>query len=197
MGGSGHGLRTSPLCRLLHRSVRRGGRRRVVTTTVIREAAADDAEMIQAIEAAADALLIDVLGAPEWPPPGDAIERLGQPGYVLVLDDPDDDFPVGFVHVLDVDGHAHLEQLSVLPESGQQGYGRSLVTAALDEARERGYTRVTLRTYADIPWNAPFYASCGFLESIPESGFQLGLVETEASLGIDRYGRRLQMTVEL
>lgn len=165
-------------------------------SVVIREAAADDAEMIQAIEASADALLIDVLGAPEWPPPGDATGRLGQAGFVLVLEDADSS-PVGFVHVLDVDGHAHLEQLSVLPESGRQGHGRRLVDAALAEARKRGYSRMTLRTYAEVPWNAPFYASCGFLESIPESGFQLGLVETEASLGIDRYGRRVQMTIAL
>ncbi|MFJ4175993.1 GNAT family N-acetyltransferase [Microbacterium sp. NPDC089696] len=162
----------------------------------IREAVAEDAEMIQAIEVSADALLIDALGAPEWPPAGDPIERLGQPGFVLVLEGSDAS-PLGFVHVLDVDGHAHLEQLSVLPESGRRGHGRRLVDAALAEARDRGYSRVTLRTYAEIPWNAPFYASCGFLESIPESGFQLSLVETEASLGIDRYGRRIQMTVEL
>lgn len=166
-------------------------------TATIREAASDDAEMIQAIEVSADALLIDVLGAPEWPPPGDPNERLGQPGFVLVLETAADASPLGFVHVLDVDGHAHLEQLSVRPESGRKGHGRRLVDAAIAEARDRGYSRMTLRTYAEVPWNAPFYASCGFLESIPESGFQLGLVETEASLGIDRYGRRIQMTVEL
>ena len=164
-------------------------------TAVIREAVAEDAEVIQRIEEAADALLIDVLGAPEWPPPGDPVERLGQPGFVLVLEDGDS--PLGFVHVLDLDGHAHLEQLSVVPESGRQGHGRRLVEAALAEARERGYSRVTLRTYAEVPWNAPFYSSCGFLESIPESGSQLGMVETESALGIDRYGRRIQMTVEL
>lgn len=163
----------------------------------IRPAVPDDAAVLHAIEARADLLLIDSLGAPEWPPAGDGAERLGAPGFVLVIEDPEDSSPIGFVHVLDADGHAHLEQLSVLPSSGRQGYGRRLVEAALDEARERGYTRMSLRTYAEIPWNAPFYASCGFLESIPETPFQRGLVDTEADLGVDRYGRRLQMTVEL
>ncbi|WP_341958102.1 GNAT family N-acetyltransferase [Microbacterium sp. LWH13-1.2] len=162
----------------------------------IRAAVSADAEVLHAIEAHADALLIDTLGAPEWPPAGDGAERLGTPGFVLVVEDPADS-PVGFVHVLDADGHAHLEQLSVLPSSGRQGYGRRLVVAALDEARERGYTRMSLRTYAEVPWNAPFYASCGFLESIPETQFQRGLVDTEATLSLDRYGRRVQMTVEL
>ncbi|WP_311259244.1 GNAT family N-acetyltransferase [Microbacterium sp. WCS2018Hpa-9] len=164
---------------------------------VIRPAVAEDAEVLQAIETQADALLIASLGAPEWPPAGDGAERLATPGFVLVLEDPSDSSPVGFVHVLDADGHAHLEQLSVLPSSGRQGFGRRLVSAALDAARERGYTRMTLRTFAEIPWNAPFYASCGFLESIPETPFQRGLVDTETSLGLDRYGRRVQMTVEL
>lgn len=164
---------------------------------VIRPAASEDAEVLHAIEAQADALLIESLGAPEWPPAGDGRERLTAPGFVLVLEDPAGSSPVGFVHVLDADGHAHLEQLSVLPSSGRQGFGRRLVTAALDAARDRGYTRMTLRTFAEIPWNAPFYASCGFLESIPETPFQRALVDTEASLGLDRYGRRVQMTIEL
>lgn len=164
---------------------------------LIRAAVAEDAEVLHTIETQADALLIDSLGAPDWPPACDGGERLASPGFVLVLEDTSSSSPVGFVHVLDADGHAHLEQLSVLPSSGRQGFGRRLVSAALDAARERGYTRMSLRTYAEIPWNAPFYSSCGFLESIPETPFQRGLVDTEASLGLDRYGRRLQMTVEL
>ena len=165
--------------------------------TVIRPASVEDAEMIQAIETSADALLVDVLGAVDWPPAADGLERLSSPGFVLVMESESDRSPIGFVHVLDADGHAHLEQLSVLPEAGRRGHGRRLVTAALDEARERGYTRMTLRTYAEIPWNAPFYATCGFLESIPETPFQRQLVDTEEALGLDRHGRRIQMTVEL
>ena len=163
----------------------------------IRHAEASDAEMIQSIETAADALLIDALGAWSWPPAGDGVSRLASPGFLLVLEEQTSHSPVGFVHVLDVDGHAHLEQLSVVPSAGRQGHGRDLVIAALEEARERGYSRVTLRTYAEVPWNAPFYASCGFLESIPETPFLRELVDTESTLGLDRYGRRVQMTVEL
>ncbi|WEK60147.1 MAG: GNAT family N-acetyltransferase [Candidatus Microbacterium colombiense] len=163
----------------------------------IRAAYAADAEMIQVIETAADALLIDVLGAWQWPPSSDGAARLSAPGFVLVREDALSRSPVGFVHVLDVDGNAHLEQVSVLPSAGRQGHGRALVAAAVDEARNRGYTRMTLRTYAEVPWNAPFYASCGFLESIPETPFLRELVETEASLGLTRYGRRVQMTREL
>ncbi|WP_334152002.1 GNAT family N-acetyltransferase [Microbacterium sp.] len=163
----------------------------------LRAAESSDAEVIQAIETAADALLIDALGAWDWPPVDAGAGRLSSPGFVLIAEDSASNSPIGFVHVLDIDGLAHLEQLSVTPAAARNGHGRALVTAALDEARERGYTRLTLRTYAEIPWNAPFYASCGFLESIPETAFLRELVETESALGLDRYGRRVQMTVEL
>lgn len=166
-------------------------------SATVRPATAADAEIVEAIEREADSLLVDSLGAPQWPDAGDAVARIGGPGYVLLLEDGDSDSPAGFVHVLDADGHAHLEQLSVIPAAGRRGHGRRLVTAALEEARDRGYTRVTLRTYAEIPWNAPFYATFGFLESLPETPFQRGLVETEAAIGIDRFGRRVQMTIDL
>ncbi|MBO0979810.1 GNAT family N-acetyltransferase [Microbacterium sp. SD291] len=163
----------------------------------IRHATAADAELIQAIETSADALLIDTLGTTAWPPAGDGLQRVAAPGFVLVLTETAEGSPVGFVHVMDADGHAHLEQLSVLPDAGRQGYGRRLVAAAQREARERGYTRMTLRTYAEVPWNAPFYASCGFLESLPETPFLRTLTETESRLGLDAHARRVQMTVEL
>lgn len=166
-------------------------------SAVIRPATTADAEALSSIETQADALLIDSLGAPDWPPAANGTERLAGSGFVLVIEESVGSSPVGFVHVLDADGHAHLEQLSVLPAAGRRGFGRRLVSAALDEARARGYRRMTLRTYAEIPWNAPFYSSCGFLESIPETPFQRGLVDTESSLGLDRYGRRVQMTTEL
>ncbi|MFF7292877.1 GNAT family N-acetyltransferase [Microbacterium sp. NPDC008134] len=164
---------------------------------VIRAARADDAEILEAIEASADSLLIETLGAWDWPPAGDGVSRLVDPGFVLLIEEDSTHSPVGFVHVLDADGYAHLEQLSVVPTAGRQGHGRALVLAALSEAQGRGYSRVTLRTYAEIPWNAPFYASCGFVESLPESAFHRSLVESEASLGLERYGRRVQMTVDL
>jgi GNAT superfamily N-acetyltransferase len=104
---------------------------------------------------------------------------------------------VGFVDVLERDQIAHLEQLSVLPEHGRRGHGRALVESAKNEARRRGYQWLSLRTYADVPWNGPFYARAGFVESKPATDFDRHLVEVEERLGLDRYGRRVQMTAAL
>lgn len=101
------------------------------------------------------------------------------------------------MHVVETGGAAHLEQLSVLPAVGRRGHGRALVESAKTEAAGRGHERITLRTYADVPWNAPFYASCGFEESEPDTPFLLALVALERRLGLDRHGRRIQMTARL
>lgn len=167
---------------------------------LLRLATPEDDEATERIEIAADALLIDRFGAREWPPPTPPQERAASPGFVLVAESSEkaaQAVPVGFVHVLEVDGHAHLEQLSVLPEFGRRGIGRRLVDAARTEARNRGHRRITLRTYRDVPWNAPFYASCGFVVSEPDTPLLLSLIETERALGLFDHGVRVQMTAEL
>jgi hypothetical protein len=52
-----------------------------------------------------------------------------------------------------------------------------------------------LCTFADVPWNAPFYARHGFV-SLAESESTPGLLELrqrEVSLGLDALGRRTVM----
>lgn len=166
----------------------------------IRPARPSDDAATEQIEIAADALLIDRFRAVDWPPPTPAHERSAAPGFVFVAEEAGDDVPpatVGFVHVLQIDGHAHLEQLSVLPAFGRHGIGRRLVEAAVSEARDRGHDQVTLRTYLEVPWNAPFYTSCGFVVSAPDTPLLRSLIQTEQDLGLFRFGPRVQMTATL
>lgn len=121
--------------------------------------------------------------------------RLSEPGFLLIVDVEGE--AAGFVHVLEVDGICHLEQLSVDPLSSRRGLGRALVEAAKDQARDRGYRRISLRTYAEVPWNAPFYETVGFVEEEPTAPFHKSLLVIEAEHGLDHYGRRIQMTAPL
>ncbi|QMU98441.1 GNAT family N-acetyltransferase [Microbacterium esteraromaticum] len=163
---------------------------------VVRPAALEDAARLEEIEAAADRLLIDLLDAEDWPAPDGATERLALPGVVLVSELQPGEV-IGFAHLLELEGHAHLEQVSVLPRFGRRGAGRMLVEAILAEAARRGHRTVTLRTYADVPWNAPFYETCGFVETRPDTPFLTRLVDVERALGLPRHGRRLQMTARV
>lgn len=149
------------------------------------------------IEAAADVLLIEYLHAREWPTVDSAEERMSLPGFMLVAEDEASGMVVGFAHVLEIDGFAHLEQLAVLPQEGRQGYGRMLVHAALADAAARGYSKITLRTYLHVPWNASFYETCGFSRSEPASPFHRRLIDVESRLGLEEYGERIQMTAQL
>jgi GNAT superfamily N-acetyltransferase len=68
----------------------------------------------------------------------------------------------GFALVLEVGGYAHLDELDVLPSHGQRGLGSALLATVCAWAREAGFPAVTLRTFRDVPWNAPFYQRRGF-----------------------------------
>ncbi|MCR4525731.1 GNAT family N-acetyltransferase [Kocuria rhizophila] len=59
------------------------------------------------------------------------------------------------------DGSAHLEQVSVHPDHAGQRIGADLVDAVASWARDRGDERLTLTTFADVPWNAPLLPEAG------------------------------------
>ena len=74
-----------------------------------------------------------------------------------------DDLPVGFAHVvLRDDGVPHLEEIDVHPAYGRRGLGAGLVRAVCAWADASGHRELTLTTFPDVAWNAPFYARLGF-----------------------------------
>jgi len=70
--------------------------------------------------------------------------------------------PVGFALVEWLGTELHLEELDVLPDHGRRGLGAALVRTVCDYAEHQGHASVTLCTFRDIPWNAPFYERLGF-----------------------------------
>ena len=128
-------------------------------------------------------------------PATDGRQRAAEPGFLLVAGDP----PVGFVHVLVIDGHAHLEQLSVLPAHQRRGIGAALTQAAMAEARAQGFDRLSLCTYRDVPWNGPFYRKLGFAEvaEADHAPYEARLREKERDLRLDVNGARVVMSVAL
>ncbi|MCX2968486.1 MULTISPECIES: GNAT family N-acetyltransferase [Streptomyces] len=95
---------------------------------------------------------------------------------------------VGYLLALPVDGATHVEQVSVHPDAARRGLGRAL----LDHVqRAHGNRPLTLTTFRDVPWNAPYYARLGFV-ALAEERWTPGLREIrahEAELGLDRWPR--------
>jgi GNAT superfamily N-acetyltransferase len=157
----------------------------------IRPARPDEYVGLRRIEFEADRLFASVGIGPFTNDDGE--DHFGQAVLVLVAGDP----PVGFVCVELVDGIPHIWQLSVHPEHGRKGLGRTLVGAACEWARREGFDAITLTTFRDVPWNGPFYESLGFviLEALPP-GLQ-ATREHERVIGDDDFGPRVAMRLVL
>ena len=69
---------------------------------------------------------------------------------------------VAFVMFRPEDGCAYVEQIDVLPSHARRGIGAALLDAVADVARRRGWPALTLSTFRDVPFNAPYYARLGF-----------------------------------
>jgi len=105
---------------------------------------------------------------------------------------------VGFAAMIRVDGAPHLHELDVLPSWSRRGIGRRLLLHVARCASEAGDSRLTLLTYRDVPWNAPFYRSAGFVElSASERGPELEALRLEeGTKGLD-LERRVAMALAL
>ncbi|MEW2631365.1 GNAT family N-acetyltransferase [Streptomyces sp. NPDC048389] len=90
-----------------------------------------------------------------------------------------------------VDGAAHVEQVSVHPCAARRGVGRALIGHLAQRAPAEGLTALTLTTFSEVPWNAPYYARLGFhvlAESELTPGLR-GIRRAEARHGLDRWPR--------
>ena len=164
--------------------------------TTIRIARDTDLPQLAAIEDAGDRMFDERFAGVDWPAASSGEERAAEPGILLVAVD-DDGTVVGFTHVLDLDGHWHLEQIAVDPAHGRRGIGSQLLEATHAELVALGAREVTLRTFADVPWNGPFYAKHGYLE-VDEPPERLEpMRQTELRMGMDRHGRRIAMVRDL
>jgi GNAT superfamily N-acetyltransferase len=99
--------------------------------------------------------------------------------------------PVAYLLMDLVDGRVHIEQVSVHPAAARRGLGRALLAAAVGRARARGDDRVTLTTFAEVPWNMPYDQRLGFAAlPVGEQGPELRRVRAhEAGIGLDRWPR--------
>jgi GNAT superfamily N-acetyltransferase len=159
----------------------------------IRAASAADLPALQHIEVAAGRCFVDV-GMPEVA--GDEpftiaeLDGYRRDGLAWVAVDADDR-PVAYLVAEVLDGALHVEQVSVHPSHAGRRVGRALLDHAAGQAAARGLDRLTLTTFEQVPWNAPYYRRGGFVVlDEPDWGPGLRAVrEREAAHGLDRWPR--------
>ena len=99
--------------------------------------------------------------------------------------------PAAYLIAGPLDNGLHVEQVSVHPSYARRGIGRSLLDHAARQAVAGGSWVLTLTTFEHVPWNAPYYARCGF-RVLGECEWTPGLRavrQREAALGLDRWAR--------
>ena len=159
----------------------------------IRAACDEELPVLQDIERAAGRCFRD-LGMPEVaddePLTLEELAAYRLTGWAWVAVD-GNDRPVAYLIACVVDGNLHIEQVSVHPDSARRGIGRLLLDHAARTAGAYGVPALTLTTFAEVPWNAPYYERCGFrrlreAELTPELR---AIRRRETEHGLDRWPR--------
>jgi len=137
----------------------------ITRDVVIRRGRVADLPSLDAIEQSG-AETFTVFGEPlaDGSPPGppDQWAKALDAGLLWVAEDPASGV-IGFVAGEITDDGLYIEEVDVVMERQQQGHGRRLMQAAIGWARAQRLPAVTLTTFRHIPFNAPFYASMGFV----------------------------------
>lgn len=104
-------------------------------------------------------------------PPDDPTIEFRTADWLIVTDVPEASsrIVVGFATLVEVGGQAHLTGLGVHRDHMRRGVGSTLLTEAQRQARARGYEFMTLTTFRDLPFNAPWYERRGFSVLDPQS----------------------------
>lgn len=109
-----------------------------------------------------------------------------------------DDRPIAYLISGVVDGCAHIEQVSVAPPHARRGLGAALIDHIAAAARADGRRAVTLTTFRDVPWNAPYYERLGFTVVEPaDQGPELAALVAEEAVRIPGDEPRVAMRREL
>ena len=94
---------------------------------------------------------------------------------------------VGYAAVDVLDGCAHLEQMSVHPDHGRRGLGAALLERVCNWSQANAFPAITLTTFRDVAWNAPYYRRFGF-EVLDDTDIGADLrrrVDDETAAGLD------------
>jgi GNAT superfamily N-acetyltransferase len=140
---------------------------------LLRALAADEIEIVRAIEKAARVRYRSLGGrlARAADAPAIAAERFAD-GETVVAELLDKS--VGFVLFKPLDGLLYVSSVAVTPEAGGRGIGRLLMIGAERRAQQLKVAGLSLTTFRIPLWNGPWFRSQGYVP-IPEERIGSGL----------------------
>lgn len=167
---------------------------------LVRPARPEDAVLLPAIEVSAGAVFRAAPGL-EWIADGAVMSEdehrrfIGQ-GTAWVAQAPGGAL-CGFL-VAEVFGdELHVWELAVEACFQRMGVGRRLMDAACRHAKGAGLSALTLTTFRDLAWNAPWYARLGFCDAPAPPGSRLhAVLQAEVRHGLPAQ-RRVAMRLPM
>lgn len=160
-----------------------------VGTVSVRLAEASDLGSLEAVEAAAGAIFrtvgMDAIADGETADPAELSQA--QEANRLWVAVTGTGSVVGFLMASILDGVGHLDEVSIHPDVAGRRIGAMLIGEFLAWGRDNGFARLTLTTFAEVPWNRPYYECFGFAVVGPAewSDAVREQVESEAQHGLD------------
>lgn len=156
----------------------------------VRRADSADIPAVQAIEVAAAARFraSPHAGAAAAPPlPADYLAPRCAAGDVWLVLAPGGE-PAAFIALTPLgDDALYVAEVDVVPGHAGARLGAALLDHAALLARRRGLARLVLRTFADVPWNAPYYRRLGFADvPVPPALAAVAAKEAEAGFELAR-----------
>jgi N-acetylglutamate synthase-like GNAT family acetyltransferase len=100
---------------------------------------------------------------------------------------------------VDLGGAPHVELVAVRRRWQGRGIGTALLDHAAATARRAGAKTLTAATYADVPFNGPWFSARGFqvLEEASWTAAQRALVDLERAAGLAEGAPRVLLRLEL
>lgn len=128
--------------------------------------------------------------ADDEPATADALASRVQADRLWVFAD-SHDRPIAYLMADPLGSHAHIEQVSVHPDAARRGLGAVLIEQAGHWGLTAGLSDLTLCTFRDVAWNAPYYARLGFRTVLDDEldGSLAALRRHEVDLGLDEWPR--------
>lgn len=96
---------------------------------------------------------------------------------------------VGFITTESISkNQLYISEFSIHENYQKRGLGSKLLNYLINDAKEQGIALMTLTTFINVPWNAPFYAHYGFqiIEENKLPSYLQKSLQEEAELGLPK-----------